>query len=562
MTSTNPPVPEPSSAPGRALPRWVWMPSAAAVVLTAAAWIRTLHPVWLWLCALAVLVAIPALGRRSRRGREVVFLAMAVLFVGDGTWARMERVRREANWPAWSQKAAASATEEFARRIEATAVELQSAATAAASASVADSGAASWAALDKLVRGHPERAVLRVRAGRPEVWAGRQHLPIDSLPGTHGVMATPYYLSLYVAVTRGDVSAIATALLHAEPPADNLTTPLDAHGSRPPGIAGYVFGPADVPGDAVRRVYVEGDAVLAVRAVVAPPEVVALELTERAILRSGALLALLAMLFIATAWRREHPVRTRLAALATVVAAVAVLPLGAYSNFSRWFDAGLYFTPTLGPLTANVAALAMVGALALMALFAVQRQRSTVRTRWIWIAVLVIVASIGPFLLRDLARGIRVPMSGTTTALWLAWELSVFLAAFAVLLLGVTAGQAAIGGRRGLPGWLAPLLAGASALMAPALLEAPARLPGWYPVLWIVAIAALATARRARRAVLRSAFVAACGAATLVWAAAVRQRVQLAERDVAGLGTADPDAAALLQRLASDLSQNPPAPSR
>ncbi len=538
------------------------MPSAAAVVLTAAAWIRTQAPVWLWLCGLFVLVAIPALGRRSRRGREAVFLAMAVLFVADGIWARTERVRREANWPAWSQRAADRATEEFASRIEKAAVQLKAAATTAASSAVADSGAAAWATLQSLVRGHPDRAVLRARRGHPEIWAGRIYLPIDSLPGTHGVMATPFYLALYVAASQGDVTAIATTLLHAEPPADNLSTPLDSHGTRPPGIAGYAFGTADVAGPVVRRVVVDGDAVLAVRAIVAPPEVVALEMTERAILRSGALLALLALLFIATAWRREHPVRTRLATIATVAVAVAVLPLGAYSNYSRWFDAGLYWAPTLGPLTANVAALAMVGALALMALFATQRQRRSRRGRWVWAAVLVIVASVGPFFLRDVARGIRVPTGGMTTALWLAWELSVFLAAFAVLLLGVTAGQAAIGGRRGLPAWLAPVLASASALMAPALLEAPARLPGWYPVLWIAAIAALATARRARRAVLRTAFVAACGATTLVWAAAVRERVQLAERDVAGLGVADPDAAALLQRLAADLMQDPPVPNR
>lgn len=544
------------------LPRWVWMPSAATIVLMAAAWIRTLHPIWLWACAVAVLVAIPALGRRARRGREVAFLAMAVLFVGEGIWARSERVRREADWLSWSRQTASRATEDFARRIESTAVELREATRRAVATADADSGASRWLAMERLVRGHPERAILRARNGRPDAWAGRLHLPIDSLPATHGVMITPFYLALYVAESRGDVAAIATALLHAEPPADNLATALDANAARATGIAGYVFGPADIPGDSARRVIVEGDAVLALRAVVAPPEVVALQAMEKSRLRSGALLVMLALLFIATAWRPEHLLRTRLAALATVVTAVAVLPLGAYSNFSRWFDAGLYFTPTLGPLTANVAALATVSALALMALFAVLRRPPSPRTRWTWIAVLVIVASVSPFLLRDLARGIRVPASGTTTALWLAWEVSIFLAAFAALQLGVTAGQAGVGARRGLPGWLAPVIAGASALMAPVLLEAPARLPGWYPVLWIAAIGALATSRGARRALLRTAFVAACGAVTLVWAASVKQRVQLAERDVAGLGTADPDAALLLQRLAVDLAQAAPPPSR
>jgi len=528
------------------------MPSAAAIVLTAAAWIRTQQPLWLWLCAFASLVAIAALGRRRRTGRETVFLALAVLFIADGTWTRAERVRRESDWPTWSRQAAARGTEAFARRIETTAADLLDAVQRAASDGV--SGAEAWDAMERVVRSHPERAILRSRAGQPEVWAGRLHVPVDSLPATHGVMATPFYLALYVAATRGEVTVAATAVLHAEPPADELVPALDARASRPAGIAGFSFAPADAPGDSLRRVVVNGDAVLAVRAVVAPPEVVALEALERSRWRGGVALAALALLFIATAWRREHHLRTRLVALLTVTASVAVLPLGSFSNLSRWFDAGLYFTPTLGPLSANVAALITVSALTLMALFAVLRHRPGSQARWVWGAVLVVVASVTPFLLRDLARGIRLPLDGTPASLWLAWEVSIFLAAFAVLLLGVTAGQAVVGARRGLPGWPAPLLAGLSALMAPMLLEAPGRLPGWYPVLWIAAIAALATARRARRALLRTAFVAACGAVTLVWSASVRQRVQLAQADVVGLGAVDPDAASLLQRLASELA--------
>ena len=547
-------------AAAAALPGWVWPLASAAIVLTAAAWIRTASPEWLWSCGLAVLVAIPARVRHRRGGRELLFLALAVLFVGEGIRARRERVVREADWPTWSRAVASAATERFARRIEATATELQAAARAAAAGDT--SGGALWDVLARHVSGHPERAVLRARDGHPEAWAGRLVVPVDSLPATHGVMVTPFYLALYVVERRGDVTAVATALLHAEPPADNLSSPMDLAAARASGVAGYVFAPATVEGESVRPVLVDGDAVLAVRAVLAPPEVVALQAAERAQLRSGALLILLALLFIATAWRREHALRTRLGTLAVVVAALALLPLGAYSNLSKWFDPGLYYTPTLGPLTANVAALAVVSALVLMALFAVLRGAPRRRTRWTWIAVLVVVATVSPFLLRDIARGIRVPSGGLTASLWLAWEVPIFLSAFSVLLLGVTAGQAGLSGRRGLPSWVAPVIAAVSTLLAPVLLEAPARLPAWYPALWIAAIIALALARRARRVFWRTAFVAACGAVTLVWAASARQRVQLAERDVAGLGVADSVATSLLQRLGAELLVAAPLPSR
>ena len=49
------------------------------------------------------------------------------------------------------------------------------------------------------------------------------------------------------------------------------------------------------------------------------------------------------------------------------------------------------------------------------------------------------IAALGPFLLRDLARGISPPPWGVTSALWLSWEVGLFLAGVAILLaLGIS----------------------------------------------------------------------------------------------------------------------------
>ena len=165
---------------------------------------------------------------------------------------------------------------------------------------------------------------------------------------------------------------------------------------------------------------------------------------------------------------------------------------------------------------------------------------------------------LGPFLLRDLARGISPPPWGVTSGLWLAWEVALFLAGVAILLAGVSAGQALLGTRRGLPPAIAPLFAAVAAVIAPLLWDAPGNWPDWYPALWIAAIAALALARRARGFVVTAAVVAACGAATLVWGTVAKKRVELAERDVAGLSTPDPAAQNLLERLANELEQGAP----
>jgi signal transduction histidine kinase len=82
---------------------------------------------------------------------------------------------------------------------------------------------------------------------------------------------------------------------------------------------------------------------------------------------------------------------------------------------------------------------------------------------------------------------------------------------------------------------------------------APGAYPSWYPALWVVAIGALAFARRARGSVLPVAIVAACGAVTLVWGQSVRSRVLLAEHDVASLSTLDSSAATLLKRVTAQL---------
>ena len=123
--------------------------------------------------------------------------------------------------------------------------------------------------------------------------------------------------------------------------------------------------------------------------------------------------------------------------------------------------------------------------------------------------VVLVIAGLGPFLLRDLARGVAIPPSGAGTGLWLAWEVALFLAATSLLAAGITAGQWALGARRGVPLWIAPAFGATAALLAPILLGEGGSFPGWYPVLWVVAIGALALARRSRAVVLPSAIVAA-----------------------------------------------------
>ena len=80
-------------------------------------------------------------------------------------------------------------------------------------------------------------------------------------------------------------------------------------------------------------------------------------------------------------------------------------------------------------------------------------------------AVLVLaIAAGGPFLMRDLARGISAPAWGISTALWLAWQVALFLVGVSVVRAGATGGRAALRGWRGLRPAIAPGLAITAAL--------------------------------------------------------------------------------------------------
>jgi signal transduction histidine kinase len=180
---------------------------------------------------------------------------------------------------------------------------------------------------------------------------------------------------------------------------------------------------------------------------------------------------------------------------------------------------------------------------------AVFRRPAHRRARWALVLTVVLVAGLGPFLLRELARGVQIPSHGVDSRLWLIWEVPLFLAAASVLLAGTAAGASLLGPQRGLPPWVAPGAATIAAVIAPGVWEAPGRWPWWYTFLWVGAIALLALSRRSRAMILSASIVAALGATTLVWGRASRGRVDAAVRDLAGLNRVDSVAVGLLHRF-------------
>ena len=223
--------------------------------------------------------------------------------------------------------------------------------------------------------------------------------------------------------------------------------------------------------------------------------------------------------FVIGVWRGTRVLSQRVGALAVGLACTALVPLSQYSNLTRLFDPAVYFTPRGGPLTGNAGALATTSALVLLGVLAVFRRRAPL-SRVGGVMTVMLVAGLGPFLLRELARGVQIPPHGVDSTLWLIWEIPLFLAAVSVLLAGTAAGATILGARRGLPPWVAPVVATMAAVLAPVVWQAPGRWPWWYTFLWVGAIGMLAFSRRTvrhpqrLRASRRSAQRRSCGHGT------------------------------------------------
>ncbi len=535
-------------------------------VCALAAWQRT--PDWPLLIvagiALGGSVLLLHTVRRPRHWAYGTVLALAAtVAVGIQETYTLRLIRQDsARWLETDRTARAT---RITTRIE----ELQQLLTESARSAVDLAAIATYPNLPPLVlpaTGRTEVGMVLFRQGQALAHVGQSRVPLDT--GTQGLslVKTPFYTALVVRErsTNGAYEVVATALLAAAPPASRFTQSL-VQELAGPRASGVEILPPDVSGafpEAGERIVRWGAGAFA--RVVASLRVAGEALTteeERARARSSIPLAIAALLMLVSGWRRPARTRERLSMVLAMLVVVALVPLGLLSNRSGIFSASNYFTPMGGRFTANVAALILTASLSLSGLFLVLRSPKLLYSRRVAIVFVLVLAGAGPFVMRDLARGIALLPTGASTRLWIGWQLAIALAGASVLLAGASAGQVAIGTRRGLRWWLAPLIACVAAMLALPFWSASGGWPVWYPLLWIISIASLALVRRGPALIIGAAIVAGCGAVTLTWGQTVRARMNLAASDVSKLSADYSDAVQLLVFFANTL-QNKPEPIR
>ena len=555
--------------------RWpvVWVASTSMAVLALAAWQR--RPGWLALAVAAIGTLAAAAAMRTMRTPRwwgtstTVLLAMALtLAVGDTR--TLQTVG--ADWADWSS----AEREARATRVANGLTEAASALTAAAERVAKDTallsslGAEADApsgVLSAPLAGPAESALLVFRGSALLARVGQVRTSVAARgPAGLRFVEEPFYSAFEARALspNGADQVVAVALISAIPPADRFARALSQSLTGRADLSRTIIESPDssrveegttviVVPDGPRRL-------VRVRALARSEGEAQLELLQRARARTAVPLILAALMMLVVSWRRPARTVHRMGVTAVLLLTIAVAPLSALSNVSPLFDASSYYARMGGPLTANVAALLLTTALGLAILFLTLRSGRVVRltsSRVLASAMVLVSATLGPFVLRDIARGIALPAEGVSVQLWVAWQLAIALAGASVLQFGAAAGQTVLGNRRGLPAVTAPSLAILAALLAPVLWSAPGAWPSWYPILWALAIGALALTRRGVALVTGAAVIAGAGATTLTWGATARARMSLAQHDLTRLSAVDENAYRLLERFALTLANDP-----
>jgi signal transduction histidine kinase len=347
--------------------------------------------------------------------------------------------------------------------------------------------------------------------GRPLAWSGTIRVDPDSLRAPTTIVFSEFYSTLNIVRERGTRRAVASAVLQAHPPAHNLTESLASRVALSGEVESYALAPGDEDEAGPAILSANGAPLLRASARLAPSEEVRFRKMATWRGRVTVVLVALVVTLVGYVWKDRRALPERLVAVGVALAITAVIPWNAFSNTSRLFDPAFYFSRLAGPLTANPAALLISTTLVLMAVYAILRSwRGKQWPRAYGVVGVIVSLGAGLPIASNIVRGIGQPPWGSTPGLWLSWEIPLFLFLFAVLLLAYCMARVAFG----------------------------------------------KAVRVSFRAALILATLAATTAITALWSTTSRQRMRLAEEDVARLAEVDDYALLLTRRFASALADS------
>ncbi|MEP7327480.1 MAG: hypothetical protein ABI836_16135, partial [Gemmatimonadota bacterium] len=529
--------------------------------LAVAEWLR--HPTFLWVgvLLLAAIAGFVMLWRTGRTGSRLVCIALGFLALAT-TWQQRQLWTLEHRWPALRESMVANALNSLDGELTAAQRRTEDAAAAATLASRLPLDDAFHSLARAVPADAPEMGIAILRAdGKPEVWAGRFRLAPtlrgDSIQGR----ADEFYVVLetHRHIAGGKIAA-ASLLLSASPAVPDQRATLAQRFHRRTGVQLEIYPPGGAPRGVEVFSYdigtTTGDTLNLFSALPLPPEQGAYK--EAWVARSGFLVVVALLVTLILAMVAESLPVHRLPILLLLLWVFLRSPAGTYLGLKTFFSSATFFRTMLGPLSTSAGLLSLVGAL--VTLGGIWLWRKRIASRWYLGAAGAMLLLVAPYAMRELGRGITPPSSGVPLSLWLSWQLTLLLATAAPIVLAAALFRGNRPVERTPPVVWAGALIAVAATVAGVFVWAP-RIgwPPWYTFLWTPALFMVTRPATRRGAVVGIAVVAGCAAALLTWGAVLEGRLNVARKDVGGLGAVpDPLALRLLELFGEQVRLGPP----
>ncbi len=538
-----------TSGLGGLIRRHAWLVLLVVGDLLLAEWIRAPRPV---VAVPAVMLWLLVAANRARGRSGSVLLALVLvakaLLLGVAQY-RIDRIDR--SWNSVRESLVVSAADRWLRELKVARAQVERVSRYAATLDTVGREQA-FDRLARVVSREPLEigAVIVESDGTPVVWAGRYRLTPKAEGDSIDFNASAYYAAMESRrhLPNGR-TAVASLLLAADSTVPDQARSLAQRFEERSGVGVEILPTGVAPDTSDVFDYLEpttdGGVRLLFSVQLRPPTQSASH--QRAFKTSAMRLVVVSAVGLLVALLVTAPGWSRLL-LALLPAAVVVwAPLGDTLDVPALFSSDTFFHPMLGPISAAAGPL-ILSSLVLVLLAVVGLGRARIRTWWgaPFSAVLLLAA---PFVVSRLGRGIQIPAAGVTMDRWVTWQLAIFLAASALVLVAC----ALLPQRKEGPSSWWPTVVGLVAAVGTALLglviwNARFGWPDWYPFLWIGALALVVWPGRRWLTVAGVGVAVGSAAALMVWGAEVEGRIQAGRADLAGLGAkADPIAVPLLE---------------
>ena len=527
---------------------------------TAGEWLRRPSVPWAVVGVAAVLVALVAL--RPIGGYRVGALATALsalgLSLGLAQW-QLNLIER--HWPEQRKHRIDAAYGRLGGDLH-SAFRRAERLAAAAAATARGHRETAFEVLGGLIArsGPEENVVVLDSTGQPWAWAGHHRLAPRVEGDSVGVRATGYYVELEARRHTFDGGvAIAGVLIWAHPAVADRDRSLAQLFRERTEVDLVVYPPGTAPDSAEVFDYQEpttaGPRLLFSVEPVPAEQGTARELAYE---RSARVITWLVLAVLAFAFTLASGPIERLAILASAVWLAVRAPIGPTLGVQPLFSPATFYRPVLGPLSSSAGVLALTGTLLMIAGVWLWRQRLPRRWYGITVGGLLLLAS--PYVISGLGRGITPPAEGVSVGLWLIWQFALLMAAVALILPAAALFRGA--GPEVNTSWhivAGVAIACAAAIIGVLVWSPRGGWPDWYTFLWTPALLLVALPAPRWASIGGIALVAGSSAALVTWGAELAGKVQVAQRDVARLGSeADPLAVPLLERFAEEARKGRP----